>query len=213
MSGKSSHKARRSAKSRKIDPRVKRTRDVLGDALVGLIHEKPFDSITVQDVLDRAGVGRSTFYTHFSDKDDLFLSDAEDFFGFMAGVLTARGDVSNRVAPVRELFSHVAEWHKFHAALVAAGKLHDVFELATGLFARGIDERLAASAGARHLQLAERTAMAHALSGALFALLGWWLNQPARESPEKMDETFHRMVWAGVGAGNATAVCHSRRNS
>src|SRR5882724_5991240 len=60
----------------KIDRRVVRTRDILGDALVALMQEKPFESITVQHVLDRAGVSRSTFYEHYEDKNDLFLSDA-----------------------------------------------------------------------------------------------------------------------------------------
>lgn len=58
-----------------------RTRDTLGDALVALMHEKNFDEITVQDLLDRAGVGRATFYVHYRDKQDLFLSDVEDFSG------------------------------------------------------------------------------------------------------------------------------------
>jgi AcrR family transcriptional regulator len=51
--------------SARTDRRVLRTRDTLGDALVELMHEKPFDDITVQEVLDRAGVGRSTFYAHY----------------------------------------------------------------------------------------------------------------------------------------------------
>jgi len=46
---------------------------------MALMHEKNFDDITVQNVLDRAGVGRSTFYVHYRDKEDLFLSDVEDF--------------------------------------------------------------------------------------------------------------------------------------
>src|SRR5882762_5502953 len=61
----------------KTDRRVVRTRDVLGDALMALIREMPFESITVQHVLDRAGVSRSTFYEHYEDKNDLFLSDAD----------------------------------------------------------------------------------------------------------------------------------------
>ena len=63
----------------KLDRRTARTRNLLGDALIELIQEKPFDSVTVQDVLDRAGVGRSTFYVHYKDKDDLFFSDAGSF--------------------------------------------------------------------------------------------------------------------------------------
>ena len=68
----------------KLDRRVLHTRDTLGDALVELMKEKTFDDITVQDVLDRAGVGRSTFYAHYRDKQDLFLSDVEDFFELMS---------------------------------------------------------------------------------------------------------------------------------
>ena len=71
---------------RKTDRRVRRTREQLGGALAGLIQEKPFDSITVQDVLDRAGVARSTFYSHYRDKNDLFLSDADEFFEHVAAM-------------------------------------------------------------------------------------------------------------------------------
>src|SRR5512138_3309001 len=83
----------------KIDARVRRTRDALGDALVGLMQEKPFEAITVQDVLDRAKVGRSTFYVHYSDKDDLLMSDAEEFFEAISMALSVHGDTSDRVFP------------------------------------------------------------------------------------------------------------------
>lgn len=50
------------------------------DALMSLLQERNFEEISVQDVLYRAGVGRSTFYLHYRDKNDLFLSDIERFF-------------------------------------------------------------------------------------------------------------------------------------
>ena len=134
---------RKTSRKRTTDRRVRHTRDALGDALVAIMHEKPFDDITVQHVLDRAGVGRSTFYTHFRDKDDLFLSDVEDFLEAMAFALSHRGEVSNRVAPVREMFAHVAEWHEFSKILIAEGKFRDFVELGQGYFARGIEQRLA----------------------------------------------------------------------
>src|ERR1700736_1492303 len=83
--------------SKNEDRRVRRTRDRLGDALMELLVQKPFDDITGQDVLDRAGVSRSTFYSHFRDKNDLFLSDADDFFERMATALSRFGDKSERV--------------------------------------------------------------------------------------------------------------------
>jgi len=93
----------------RLDRRVRRTRDVLGDALIALIQEKEFESISVQEVLDRAGVGRSTFYAHYRDKNDLLLSDVEDFLQFMSTLLVRTGAGPRRVAPVRELFAHVAD--------------------------------------------------------------------------------------------------------
>jgi AcrR family transcriptional regulator len=182
----------------KMDRRVERTRDVLGDALVALLHEKPLDSITVQHVLDRAGVARSTFYSHYSDKNDLLLSDAEDFFQMMSTLLTRRGEKSNRVAPVREFFAHAAGWREFLTALAKSEKIRDIFEMGQGYFARAIESRLAVLPAARSLNAKRRSALAHAYAGAMNALLQWWLNHGTRETAEEMDDLFHRIVWCGV---------------
>src|SRR5688572_2762159 len=113
------------ASKKKQDARVRRTRDALGDALVALMQEKPFDTITVQDVLDRAKVGRSTFYSHYSDKDDLLMSDAEEFYERGSFALSARGDKSDRVFPVEEFFNHIAEARRFVNALSSSGKMQE----------------------------------------------------------------------------------------
>lgn len=182
------------------DARVRRTRDALGDALVALMQEKPFDTITVQDVLDRAKVGRSTFYAHYSDKDDLLMSDAEEFFESVAMLLSVRGDTSDRVFPVKEFFGHIIEAKQFVDALVSAGKMNDNMELARGLFARGIERRLAELPQGRRIPENERPAIAFAHAGALLALLTWWVDRGMKQPPAEMDELFHKMVWKGVEA-------------
>jgi len=53
------------------DPRIKRTRQMLRQALSELLKEKSFDDISVQDIADRSTVNRATFYDHFSDKSEL----------------------------------------------------------------------------------------------------------------------------------------------
>ena len=63
---------------RKPDRRVGKTRKALKEALTDLILEKGYESVTVQDVIDRADVGRSTFYAHFVDKDDLLMAILAD---------------------------------------------------------------------------------------------------------------------------------------
>ena len=183
---------------KKEDQRVRRTRDRLGDALVELLVQKPFDDITVQDVLDGAGVSRSTFYTHYRDKNDLFLSDAEEFFESMATALSRFGDKSERVAPVQELFAHVGEVRPFYNALIESGRMHDVMELGQEHFARGIEKRLSEIPRARKIQPDRRGAIAHGLAGNLFSLLAWWVRQGMTLSPEEMDKLFHKLVWAGA---------------
>jgi AcrR family transcriptional regulator len=63
----------------KIDRRVQRTRELLKNALMQLIDEKGYDAVTIQDVADRANVGRTTFYSHYQSKDDLLLDHYADF--------------------------------------------------------------------------------------------------------------------------------------
>lgn len=186
------------ASPKKLDARVRRTRDALGDALIALMQEQPFDSITVQHVLDRANIGRSTFYNHFRGKDDLFLSDVEDFFELMATALARHNDKSNRLAPVHEFFAHVAEVRPFIRALNDSQKLHDVFELGQGHFARGIAARLAAMPATKSLKPTGRAARAHALAGSFLALVRWWLNHDTAATPQQMDALFHRLAWSGL---------------
>jgi len=184
--------------NKKTDARVRRTRDALGDALIALMQEKPFDTIKVQDVLDRAQVSRSTFYAHYSDKDDLLMSDAEEFFEAMSMALSAHGDKSDRVFPVQEFFTHLADVQPFYKALVKSGRAQANMELARGHFARGIERRLSELPRGRSILDGERSAIAFTHAGALLSLLTWWLDRGMRESPAQMDELFHRMVWNGV---------------
>lgn len=184
--------------NKKTDARVRRTRDALGDALVALMQEKPFETITIQDVLDRAKVSRSTFYTHYSDKDDLLMSDAEEFFEALSMALSEHGDISDRVFPVKEFFTHLSDVQPFYKALVKSGKFQENMELARGHFARGIERRLAELPRAKSIPANERSAIAFTHAGALLSLLTWWLDHGMREPPERMDEIFHRLVWNGV---------------
>ena len=183
------------------DLRVRRTRERLGSALITLMQEKSIDDISVQEVLDRARVGRSTFYVHFRDTDDLLMTQLEHFLELMSTWLSRRQEPSDRVAPVAEMFAHIGEQQKMWRALADAGRLPDFFDLFQGYFARGIELRLKELKRASDLSKAELAVRSQALAGSLMALLRWWMDRGAKESAKSMDEMFHRMVWGTQGNG------------
>jgi AcrR family transcriptional regulator len=175
------------------------------------MHEKPFAAITVQSVLDRAHVGRATFYAHFRDKDDLFLSDIEEFFSAMATALSARGDRSPRVVPVREFFAHVGESKELYAAFLASGRIRDVLQIGEECFARGIERRLAERPGGSAMPPRRRSALSHACAGALMSLLSWWIDRGMPVPASEMDDLYHQMIGFGVAPPAATVPIDGRQ--
>jgi len=180
--------------ARKKDARIRRTQQRLGMALMELILDKPLDSVTVQQVLDRASVGRSTFYFHFRDKNDLLLSQLEMFLETMSTMLSAKKEASHRLAPVTEMFEHVAGQKKIYRALADSGRLHDFFDLSQGYFARGIEQRLKETDQQAKSSGVEPAVLGVGLAGTLLSLFRWWMDTGTKIPAAKMDELFHQIA-------------------
>ena len=192
------NKPPRSVRKNGTDRRVVRTRRALGNALVELMVASRFDDISVQQVLDRARVGRATFYAHFRNKHDLLLSDAERFFEFLEADFLARAAGSRRVAPVAELFSHVADYHLFQRALEQSALREPVADLLTGHLARMIERRMAEVCPGTGTASLPAAATARLFAAALVEMMRWWLNRGARPGAQEMDAQFHDIVWGGL---------------
>lgn len=91
--------------ARDLDRRTQRTRLAVFNALVGLIFTRRYDTIRTTDLIEAAGVGRSTFYEHFRNKDDVLVSVIDPIFIPLAAAATGRG---SHVA-VRAMLDHVWE--------------------------------------------------------------------------------------------------------
>lgn len=98
-----------------VDRRVARTRTALRDALVGLIHDRGWDEISVKDVCDAANVGRSTFYAHFGDKEELLTSG---FDGLLAELRAHRVHGQGPLRFVPPLIAHAASHRWLYRALI-----------------------------------------------------------------------------------------------
>ncbi|WP_220277585.1 TetR/AcrR family transcriptional regulator [Streptomyces himalayensis] len=182
-----------------MDRRVRRSRQLSWQALVGLILEKGYDRITVQDIIDRADIGRSTFYAHFTDKDDLLLSGLEEFGAAFEDNLkqhfATRGDPS----PALPVFQHAYENRDVYRAL-AGNRGGEV--LRDGL------RRQVSEAMAHHLgevipvgdpALPSEVTVEFLISS-LLGLLAWWLDSDMPYAPEQMADMYMKLALQGVPA-------------
>jgi AcrR family transcriptional regulator len=100
------------------DRRVRRTRALLHQALFDLILEKGYDNTTVQDILDRADVGRSTFYNHYPTKDQLLLSGLDELCDAIHRAADQPNGHHGLLGPLRPVFDHVEEHDSLFRAML-----------------------------------------------------------------------------------------------
>ncbi|MBF6171744.1 TetR/AcrR family transcriptional regulator [Nocardia blacklockiae] len=98
------------------DRRVRRTRRALHEALIGLMLERGYARVTVQDILDRADVGRSTFYAHFRNKDDLLVGSSTDYL--RRAVADTVSPTAPPLAPAHTLLRLAAAHPDLYRALI-----------------------------------------------------------------------------------------------
>jgi AcrR family transcriptional regulator len=103
------------------DRRIQKTLNLLHEALGSLIREKPYDEIVVQEILDRANVGRSTFYMHFRDKDELLVSGIRNMLGsvHITPDLNTPGKPHERIVRFSlPIFEHIYQHRRTGAAMM-----------------------------------------------------------------------------------------------
>lgn len=176
-----------------IDRRVQRTRTALYDALVALIRERPYDQIRVDDILERANVGRSTYYAHFRSKDDLLRRSVERLeVELTEAARDARGpDAVWQVS--RVLFDHVDRHRDIPAALSGDGAAEIVLQAVADAYSRVL-RRLPAPGGALPDEL--RIGF---LAATFRLVLGWWLRRPGRTDRDQAFNWFVALASGGLG--------------
>lgn len=175
------------------DRRSQRTRQALSNALVELMAEQTYNTITVQEIIDRANVGRSTFYAHFSDKDDL-LSTVFEQFGKNLELASTR---SYQLLPIREVFEHVAENYRQFKVFTWGSGTDFMFRAVHDHLDIHLEKRLQEKLGEEKPSVLVKM-VAHYITGVLMTLIQWWVDERKPFTPEEMDSYFHRLVVPGV---------------
>ncbi len=194
-----------SKKQKKLDPRVVRTRQFLRDAMVALIGEKGFDAITVQDITERAGVNRATFYLHYKDKNDLLIKSLRDALDELIADITppAPGEVSaddNALEPILQVVNHVARHADFYRVMLGAdgvpsfiARVRDYIEEITLKWFAVLQPNAAEIVVPVEI-------IVNYLSGAYIGVIIWWLDHNRPHSPEYMANQLRRLTTLGLSA-------------
>lgn len=186
----------------KTDRRVKRTRELLQRALMDLINEQRYDAITIQDIVDRANVGRTTFYLHYKSKDELLMSCHEavvrNYHIGSLHPLTREELLSPEPPPgMAAAYRHLEN---------ARTLLYSLFQGKDGLLilrrfrdwnAQEIESNLRTSFVERNSAI-PLDVLANYLAGAQIALVQWWLEKRQPHTVEALAQMFHCLRRAAI---------------
>lgn len=186
----------------KVDRRIQRTRQALREALMALVVEQPYETITVQQIAARAGVARTTFYLHFQDRDDLLFRGFGDLYD----------QLRTAVAPMQlnatADWEHVAAHADFYRALLGKqGHAAFVVFLRQLLVEVMHEHVIRPLLGTAHPRL-DPDLIAHSMAGAQLGLYIWWLETgmkvPAAEMAQAgQDLAVKGLLWATGVAGSS----------
>ncbi len=185
-------------KQDKQDRRSQRTRQLVTSAMLGLLAEKGYEAITIQDILDRSGVGRSTFYSHYFDKEDVHASMMEQMLEGMAQQLSERNP--EEIIPSLELFQHIDRDRPHFLAVAGSGPAGErLWESMQTALSKIIEQALVTVSRGKSPSV-PLPVMSSYLAGAFLNLLKWWVKAGMPYSPEEMDGIFRQLALPGVWA-------------
>ena len=178
-----------------MDRRQKKTRDAIFKALRTLMEQKQYSAITVQEIIDEANIGRSTFYAHFETKDDLLRSlCSEIFYHVFTDLLPQEEDAldcKNLELKLGHILYHLKENQVNICGIIAAdgdglfmacfkGYLTQLFSRYTVLFSREVPEDF----------------LIHHLAGSFADTVKWWADRGMVLDPEAVAH-FYMLVAKG----------------
>jgi AcrR family transcriptional regulator len=188
------------------DRRVRRTQKLLHRSLISLVLERNYDSITIQEILDRADIGRSTFYAHFKSKDELLISGTLELSETLNSAMRHERSSSARHRAVigfsQAMFEHANEYRDvYHALLKTRGwplireRLEEIFDDIIRRECSAEIQRLKKPDSDVPVDL-----FVHYLRATLLSVLTWWLGRRSRLTPSQINEIFRSLVLPTVDA-------------
>lgn len=195
------HSAARNSEKPSVDRRIARTRGLLQHALISLILQKDYETITVEDICAAANVGRSTFYAHYTGKDDLKRRGLEEHLRTLlsAHTMPATDDSQDRRFGFSlTLLQHARKHLGLYRALIRSRGGAIGLNAIRRIVADLVRDELHAPSGGKSKQDSAREVAVQYLVGAYMSVLTWWLDGGAKLPAEQVDALFRRLANSGV---------------
>lgn len=183
-----------------MDRRQQKTRRAIFEAFGSLLSTKNFSKITVQDIIDKANIGRTTFYAHFDTKDDLLKDMCEDLFDHVfSDTLDIENthdfsmETGNPHAIITHIFYHLLDNKRNIIGILTneSGELFLVFfkqYLNKLLAARMLDGVDLGKKGVPYDFLVNH------ISSSFVGMVQWWIKNNMKQSPEELAEYFISVI-------------------
>jgi Transcriptional regulator len=166
-----------------MDRRIKKTKAAIYAAFTELLSKKKYSQITIQEIIDLADIGRSTFYSHFETKDELLKSMCLDMFQDM-GPLKHSFDTANPHSVITDILYHIRE-NKKAIKGVFTSESGDLFmNYFKAYFNRQIEELLDYSN--KSFQIAPKDFLINPISGSFIEMVKWWAENNMKQTPEEL---------------------------
>lgn len=178
-----------SVKTSTADRRVQRTRIALRDALIALLEERGWDDINILDLCERADVGRSTFYLHFQNKEELLTGSFDDLRKWLRSQSAAEKTTGANFPCIRGLIDHAYEQRNLFRSIIGKRSGHVVQKRFREMVNRLMEEEILAPHSAW-----QQKAGARFLSGALVELLAWWVDSGKAHTAEEIEQLFYQLA-------------------
>jgi AcrR family transcriptional regulator len=189
------------AKEKTPDRRVQRTRRLLHKALMSRVLEKKYESITVQEILDRADVGRSTFYLHFQDKDELLASGLQNVSQLVRSAQAAftapPGKSYEKIIGFSlAMFEHAYEYRAVQRAMLGSNAEPIVRRQIHGALAAVIGQEVKSEFQKRKRDdcSVSPELLTHFLVSSFISVMTWWLNARNPVPPKDIDAAYRALV-------------------
>ncbi len=179
-----------------MDRRQQKTRDAVFDAFSSLLERKNYNHITVQDIIDEANIGRSTFYAHFETKDSLLDAMCEKIFGHVfSSVLNVEEhhDFSNDNRTLSDKLTHLLYHLKEQQKDINSVLSSESSDLFLGYFKGYLKKLFVEFKPENQSRVPEDFRINHYVSAFAEAVL-WWVNEKMRTSPETVVEYYTSLI-------------------